>query len=217
MTQSEVEELVTDSRASTTTHPAPRPSAGAPPAGPSRRAGIGRALLVIVAAATVVLPVLLDGVVLAGAHMANPAWLPHAKLHAAISFLAAIALGGGALVCLLARPVTDRFVMAMGGYLAGAFWVSLIGAGLWPGTSYYFAGDPVYGPGIDDARTFGVPNNVCTALLMIVVVIVGLLLVLSGRRNESAGLLAAGDSTDEEPDQARGPDDDAVDPERARG
>ena len=151
----------------------------------SRRAGIGRVLLVIVAAVTVVLPVLLDGVVLAGAHMQNPAWLPHAKLHAAISFLAAVALGGGALVCLLARPVTDRFAMAMGGYLASAFWITLIAAGCWPGTSYYFAGDPVYAPGIDDARTLGVPNNVATALLMIATVIVGLLLVLgSDNRRE---------------------------------
>ncbi|GAA5137578.1 hypothetical protein [Pseudonocardia adelaidensis] len=156
----------------------------APPApltdGPaaSRRAGIGRVLLVIVAAATVVLPVLLDGVVLAGAHMQNPAWLAHAKLHAAISFLAAVALGGGALVCLLARPVTDRFTMAMGGYLAGAFWIAVIAAGWWPGTSYYFAGDPVHAPGADAARVLGVPNNVATALLMIAAVIVGLLLVL---------------------------------------
>jgi hypothetical protein len=151
----------------------------------SRRAGVGRVLLVIVAALTVVLPVLLDGVVLAGAHMQNPAWLPHAKLHAAISFLAAVALGGGALVCLLARPVTDRFAMAMGAYLAGAFWVALIAAGCWPGTSYYFAGDPVYAPSGDAARTLGVPNNVATAVLMIAVVVVGLVLVLApGRRRE---------------------------------
>jgi hypothetical protein len=139
--------------------------------------------LVIVAAATVVLPVLLDGVVLGDAHMQNPAWLPHAKLHTAISFLAAIALGGGALVCLLARPVTDRFTMAMGAYLAGAFWIALIAAGAWPGTSYYFAGDPVYGG--NDPQILGVPNNVATALLMIAVVVIGLLLVLGPRRPSS--------------------------------
>ena len=166
-----------------TTNPAETPPVrprGAPTA--SRAAAIGRVLLVVVAAITVVAPVLLDGVVLAGAHMNNPAWLPHAKLHAAIALLAAIALGGGALVCLLARPVTDRFAMAMGGYLACAFWVTLIAAGAWPGTSYYFAGDPVYGNSIDDARTFGVPNNVATALLMILAVAVGLVLVLGFRR-----------------------------------
>ena len=168
---------------STTSFSAP-PSTGAPldTTTVNRRARIGRALLVAVAAVTVVVPILLDGVVLARAHMQNPAWLPHAKLHAAISFLSAIALGGGALACLLARPVTDRFAMAMGGYLAGAFWISLIAAGLWPGTSYYFAGDPVYGKSIEDARMFGVPNNVLTALLVIVVVGIGLLLVLVGRR-----------------------------------
>jgi len=55
----------------------------------SRPAAVGRVLLVIVAAITVVAPMLLDGVVLAGAHMENPAWLPHAKLHAAIALLGA--------------------------------------------------------------------------------------------------------------------------------
>ena len=169
----------------------PDPLTTTPPVRPpgvpttSRAASLGRVLLVIVAAITVVLPVLLDGVVLAGAHMNNPAWLPHAKLHAAIALLAAIALGGGALVCLLARPVTDRFSMGMGGYLAGAFWITLIAAGAWPGTSYYFAGDPVYGNSIDDARLLGVPNNVATALLMIGVVTVGLLLVLGFQRSSS--------------------------------
>jgi hypothetical protein len=112
--------------------------------------------------------------------MDNPAWLPHAKLHAAIAFMTAVALGGGALVCLLARPVTDAFAMAMGAYLAGAFWVALIAAGAWPGTSYYFVDDPVYGK--DAAQTFGVPNNVATALVMIAAVVVGLVLVVRARR-----------------------------------
>jgi hypothetical protein len=84
------------------------------------------------------------------------------------------------LVCLLARPVTDGFTMAMGGYLAGAFWIALIAAGAWPGTSYYFAGDPVYGA--NDPQILGVPNNVATALLMIAVVVIGLLLVLGPGR-----------------------------------
>ena len=147
---------------------------------PTRAAVVGRALLVIVAAVTVVAPMLLDGVVLAGAHMDNPAWLPHAKLHAAIALVTAVALGGGALVCLLARPVTDAFAMAMGGYLAGAFWIALIAAGAWPGTSYYFADDPVYGGSA--AQAFGVPNNVATALVMIALAVLGLLLVLGSRR-----------------------------------
>ena len=169
---------------SATPPPAPPPVRlpSPPPGGPAtnRRARLGWILLVIVAAATVVLPVLLDGVVLADAHMQNPAWLPHAKLHTAISFLAALALGGGALVCLLARPVTDGFTMAMGAYLAGAFWIALIAAGAWPGTSYYFTSDPVYGG--NNPQILGVPNNVATALLMIAVVVIGLLLVLGPRR-----------------------------------
>ena len=90
-----------------------------------------------------------------------------------------------ALVCLLARPVTDRFAMAMGGYLACAFWIALIAAGAWPGTSYYFADDPVYGK--STAQTLGVPNNVATALVMIAAVVVGLLLVLGSRRQLSRG------------------------------
>ena len=162
--------------------PATRPTT---PAAASRPAAVGRVLLVTVAAITVVAPMLLDGVVLAGAHMENPAWLPHAKLHAAIALLTAVALGGGALVCLLARPTTDAFSMAMGGYLAGAFWVALIGAGAWPGTSYYFADDPVYGK--DAAQMLGVPNNVATALVMIAAVVVGLLLVLGSRRQPTRG------------------------------
>ena len=149
----------------------------------SRAVGVGRVLLVVAAAITVVGPVLLDGVVLAGAHMDNPAWLPRAKLHAAIAFVTAVALGGGALVCLLARPVTDSFAMAMGGYLAGAFWIALIVAGAWPGTSYYFADDPVYGK--DAAQTLGVPNNVATALIMIAIVVVGLLLVFGSPRRRT--------------------------------
>jgi hypothetical protein len=114
--------------------------------------------------------------------MDNPAWLPHAKLHAAMSFLAAVALGVGALVCLLGRPVTDRFTTAVGGYLAGAFWVVVLGAGCWPGTSYFFVGDPVYGDPLRRPETLGLPNNVATALLMIVLVAVGLALALGRPR-----------------------------------
>lgn len=145
----------------------------------------GRALLVVVAVATIIVPFLLDAVILRGAHIDNPAWLPHAKLHAAMSFLAPIALGAGALVCLLARPVTDRFVMAVGGYLAGAFWLVVLGAGCFPGTSYFFVDDPVYGNPLRRPETLGLPNNVATALLLIVLVLVGLGLVLGGPRNPS--------------------------------
>lgn len=150
-----------------------------------RAARAGRALLVIVAVATIIVPFLLDAVILRGAHMDNPAWLPHAKLHAAMSILAPVALGAGALTCLLTRPVTDRFAMTIGAYLAGAFWLVVLGAGCFPGTSYFFVGDPVYGNPLRRPETLGMPNNVATALLLIVLVIVGLVLVLGGRRSPS--------------------------------
>lgn len=147
-----------------------------------RAARAGRAVLVLVAVVTIVVPILLDGVILRGAHMDNPAWLPHAKLHAAMSFLAAIALGAGALPCLLARPVTDRFAMSIGAYLTCAFWLVVLGAGLWPGTSYFFVGDPVYGNPLRRPETLGLPNNVATSLLMIVLSVAGYALVLAGQR-----------------------------------
>jgi len=151
---------------------------------PQRRAQVGRALLVVVAIVTIVLPVLLDGVILRGAHMDNPAWLPHAKLHTAMGFCAGAALGIGALACLLGRPLTDRFSMTLGAYLAAAFWLSVLAAGFWPGTSYFFVGDPSYAHPLQRPETLGMPNNVATALLMIVFVVVGLALVLAGASTE---------------------------------
>jgi Ca2+/H+ antiporter len=146
-----------------------------------RPAQTGRALLVVVVVVTIVVPVLLDAVILRGAHIDNPAWLPHAKLHAAMSFLAPVALGAGSLMCLLARPVTDRFAMTIGAYLAGAFWLVVLGAGCWPGTSYFFVGDPVYGDPLRRPETLGMPDNVATSVLLIVLVLLGLALVLGGR------------------------------------
>ncbi len=35
--------------------------------------------------------------------------------------------------------------MGLAAFLGSAFWIGLIVSGLWPGTSYGFAGDPVYG------------------------------------------------------------------------
>jgi hypothetical protein len=81
-----------------------------------------------------------------------------AKLHAAISFLAAIALGVAAPVCLVVRPVTDRFAMSMGAYPGGAFWISLIGRTL-ARHVVLLAGDPVYANSVDDARTLGAPDR----------------------------------------------------------
>jgi hypothetical protein len=39
--------------------------------------------------------------------MNNPAWLPHAKLHCAMSFFAGASLGLAALAILWVRPVSD--------------------------------------------------------------------------------------------------------------
>ncbi|MGW4720367.1 hypothetical protein [Nocardia sp. NPDC004260] len=152
------------------------------------RAQIGRALLVIVAVATLVVPVLLDGVILRGAHMNNPAFLPHAKLHTAMSFFAGIALALGALVCLLGRPVTDRFGMTVGAYLSAGFWLAVLAAGCWPGTSYFFDDDPVYSHPLRRPETLGMPNNVATAVLMLTLTIVGLALILE-RNRIPAGLV----------------------------
>lgn len=77
--------------------------------------------------------------------MNNPAWLPHAKLHCAMSFFAAASLGLAALAILQARPVSDRFSMGLAAFLGSAFWVGLIASGLLPGTSYGFLNDPVLG------------------------------------------------------------------------
>lgn len=146
---------------------------------------VGRVLLVVVGIATIVVPVLLDGVILASRHMNNPAWLPHAKLHTAMGFFAAIGLGVGALICLLGRPVTDRFSMATGAYLAGAFWIAVLAAGCWPGTSAFFVDDPVYSHPLYRPEFLGMPDNVATAVLMIVLVVIGLALVLRRQKTST--------------------------------
>jgi hypothetical protein len=100
---------------------------------------------VAAALSTLTVPIITDAVFLANAHMNNPAWLPHAKLHCAMSFFAAVSLGSAALAILKARSTSDRFSMRLAAFLSSAFWVGLIAAGLWPGTSYEFLNDPVLG------------------------------------------------------------------------
>lgn len=106
---------------------------------------LGKWLLVAAALSTLTIPIVTDAVFLANAHMNNPAWLPHAKLHCAMSFFAAVSLGGAALAILKVRPVKDRFSMGLAAFLGSAFWIGLIAAGLWPGTSYEFLNDPILG------------------------------------------------------------------------
>lgn len=129
---------------------------------------VGLLLLRIAAWGTIVIPILVDGVFFARGHMRNPRWLPHAKLHCAMSFFAAIALGASAL--LLLRPANrTELSLPIIAFLATVFWIGLILAGLIPGASWDFRGDP----GMADVKTpkiFGVsadPNLILAILLTI--------------------------------------------------
>ncbi len=110
-----------------------------------QREELGKWLLAVAALSTIIVPIGVDAVLLRNGHMNNPAWLPHAKLHCAMSFFAAVSLGGAALAVLKARPVTDRFSMGLAAFLSSTFYIGLIAAGFWAGTSYGFVGDPVLG------------------------------------------------------------------------
>lgn len=103
---------------------------------------LGRNLIVAAALLTITVPIGVDGLFFAKAHMANPLWLPHAKLHCAMSFFAAISLGVSALAVLRTRSTLDRSSAAIAAFLATAFWMGLVLAGLLPGTSYGFLNDP---------------------------------------------------------------------------
>lgn len=71
------------------------------------REQLAKWLLSAAALSTIIIPIGVDAVLLADAHMNNPAWLPHAKLHCAMSFFAGASLGLAALAILLVRPVSD--------------------------------------------------------------------------------------------------------------
>ena len=109
------------------------------------REQLAKWLLGAAALSTIIVPLGVDAILLANGHMNNPAWLPHAKLHCAMSFFAAVSLGSAALAILFVRPVSDRFSMGLAAFLGSAFWIGLIAAGFWPGTSYGFLNDPVLG------------------------------------------------------------------------
>jgi uncharacterized membrane protein YwaF len=139
-----------------------------------RRAQIARWLLITAALSTLTIPIGVDAILLANGHMNNPAWLPHAKLHCAMSFFAAASLGSAALAILKVRPTTDRFSMGLAAFLGSAFWVGLIAAGFWPGTSYEFLNDPVLG-NIHAPQLGGISiyPNVVAAVLTIAIAIIG--------------------------------------------
>jgi len=105
-------------------------------------AGLGKGLIATAALSSMLIPIGVHGVLLARMHMLNPRWLPHAKLHCAMSFFAAAALGAGALVLLGTAPASELGAMALAAFLATAFWAGLFLAGFWPGASYGFEGDP---------------------------------------------------------------------------
>jgi hypothetical protein len=135
---------------------------------------LAKRLLFTAALSTIIIPLGVDAVLLSKGHMNNPAWLPHAKLHCAMSFFAAISLGGAALAVLKARPVTDRFSMGLAAFLGSAFWVGLIASGFWPGTSYGFLNDPVLG-NTPEPQLFGIiiHMNVVLSLITIAIAIAG--------------------------------------------
>jgi hypothetical protein len=130
--------------------------------------------LATAALSTLIIPIGVDAVLLAKGHMNNPAWLPHAKLHCAMSFFAAASLGSSALAILQVRPTSDRFSMGLAAFLSSAFWIGLIAAGFWPGTSYGFLDDPVLG-NTPEPVLLGIIiyPNVVAALLTIAIAITG--------------------------------------------
>lgn len=139
---------------------------------------LGRNLIIFTAVLTIVVPIGVDGLLLAKAHMANPLWLPHAKLHCAMSFFAAISLGGSALAVLWTRPATEHASAAIAAFLSTAFWVGLVLAGAWPGTSYGFLNDPNF-TNLKPPVVFGLPvdPNVALAVLSTILGWVGFVLI----------------------------------------
>ncbi len=138
------------------------------------REQLAKGLLEAAALSTIIVPIGVDAILLANGHMNNPAWLPHAKLHCAMSFFAAVSLGGAALAILKARPVSDRFSMGLAAFLGSAFWIGLIAAGFWTGTSYGFLGDPVFGD-IHEPELGGITiyPNVVASVITIAIAIAG--------------------------------------------
>lgn len=149
------------------------------------QAQLARWLLITASISTLTIPIGVDAVLLAKGHMNNSAWLPHAKLHCAMSFFAAASLGSAALAILKVRPTTDRFSMGLAAFLSSAFWVGLIGAGFWPGTSYGFRNDPVLG-NIREPELGGIViyPNVVAAVVTIVIAVVGYWLTGQQRSSE---------------------------------
>ncbi|QSJ20528.1 hypothetical protein JYQ62_18635 [Nostoc sp. UHCC 0702] len=142
---------------------------------------LGRKLIIVTAILTIIVPIGIDGFLLAKAHMANPLWLPHAKLHCAMSFFAAISLGVSSLAVLITRPVMDRISAAIATFLSTTFWVGLVLAGTLPGTSYGFLNDPNL-TNLKPPIVFGISIelNFVTAILSIILGWFGFVLIFRG-------------------------------------
>lgn len=138
------------------------------------KAQLAKGLLVTAALSTLIIPIVTDAILLANAHMNNPAWLPHAKLHCAMSFFAAASLGLAALAILKVRPVSDRFSMGLAAFLGSAFWAGLIASGLLPGTSYGFLNDPALGNvTVPEFGGIAIYPNVVLGVITIAIALIG--------------------------------------------
>lgn len=86
---------------------------------------------------------------------------------------------GECLGCVLTRPATDHASAAIAAFLSTAFWVGLVLAGAWPGTSYGFLNDPNF-TNLKPPVVFGLPvdPNVALAVLSIILGWVGFVLIL---------------------------------------
>lgn len=142
-------------------------------------AQIGFSLLLVAALSSGIVPIVVDGFLMARAHMLNPRWLPHAKLHCAMSFFGALFLSGGSIALLLTRPPSDKSSMVIAAFLATGFWFGLLLSGLLPMTSYTFKQDPAnYMPPPQFLKIPVIPN-VAAAMLFTVCGWVGLYLYIS--------------------------------------
>lgn len=130
---------------------------------------LGRTLIGAAAVSTIVVPIGVDAGIFGKAHMDNPRWLPHAKLHTAMSFHAALAMGATALGILATRPAADRGSMRLAAFSATAFWGGLIAAGAWPDTAYDFKDDPdiyIMPPRVAGIRVY---ENVAASIVSIAI------------------------------------------------
>lgn len=142
---------------------------------------VGRGLIIAAAVMTVVVPFVVDMIVQAGVHMQNPLWLPHAKLHTAMSVHAAIALGAASVALLAARwKRPERMDLAIAAFLATAFWAGLILARLWPGTAYSTANNPASADAPLMLLGLPIEGNVIQSIVTIAIGWLGFALAASG-------------------------------------